>query len=215
MIIFAINCYIAFMLIYVLDKVIINYNKNGRWFQLHAVVNIIIACLTFSDVKDCILHPHLSSEIIPLQHSAFLALILHSYHCFMFKIRYDDWIHHISSVFITTPIFIYYPCKGTSFFLFVTTGLPGAIDYIGLAFYKNNMISKYRQKNINWLTNAYLRMPGGAICSFLLFKDSVFNGIYQNVNILKLLLSFVCYSNTSYYGIQAIQNFERYKNSLF
>ena len=203
------------MVIYILDKVIIKYNKNGRWFQLHAVINIIIACLTFSDVKDCLIQPQQSSESIPLQHSAFFALALHIYHCLMFKIRYDDWVHHISSVFITTPVFIYYPCKGTSFFLFFTTGLPGAIDYIGLAFYKNKMISKHRQKHINFLTNAYLRMPGGAICSFLLFKDSVSHGIYQNINILKLLLSFVCYSNTSYYGIQAIQNFENYKNTLF
>ncbi len=211
MIIFAIKSYIALVFIFILDKAIIKYNKNGRWFQLHALCNLIITFCTFHDVQDCILYPPKSSEIVPIQYSAFIALMLHIYHCLKFEIRNSDWIHHISSVFITTPVFIYYPCKGTSFFLFVATGLPGAIDYIGLVLYKNNIILKYTQKHINTLINTYIRMPGGTICSYLLFKDSIYG---NNINILKLFLSIICYCNTSYYGKQSIQSFERYKYNM-
>ena len=220
MLVITMKCYFIFIIIYILDRIIIKLNKNGRWFQLHAIINIIITLLTMNDVKDCITNPEKSNEIVPLQNSAGFALLLHIYHCLMFKIRYDDWIHHISSVFLTTPIFVSYPCKGTSFFLFIATGLPGAIDYIGLSLYKNDVISKYKQKHITSLINSYIRMPGGAICSFLLFKDGMYNnGIYNepyhNLNIMKLMLSMVCFVNTSYYGVQAIQNFENYKNNLF
>ena len=220
MLVITLKCYFVFIFIYTIDRIIIKLNNNGRWFQLHAIINIIITLLTMNDVKDCILYPEKSNDIVPLQNSAFFALVMHIYHCLMFKIRYDDWIHHISSVFLTTPIFITFPCKGTSFFTFIGTGLPGAIDYIGLSLYKNDIISKYKQKHITYFINSYIRMPGGAICSFLLFKDGMNkNGVYDisydNLNIMKLILSMICFVNTSYYGVQSIQNFEKYKNNLF
>jgi len=198
---------ICLLFIHAIDRFIQYIGKNGRWFQLHAVINMSITALTFHDVKDCIFNPAMSYGRIDVQLAGYLALALHIYHCLMFKIRLEDWVHHILSVFITTPIFIYNPCRGTSVFLFVATGLPGAIDYSSLVLYKNGMIRKYTQKNITSTINSYIRMPGGAICSYLLFKDA----FYERINASLLLLSFIIYTNTVFYGKQSIESFQKYK----
>lgn len=200
---------ICLLFIHAIDRFIQYIGKNGRWFQLHAVINMSITALTFHDVKDCIFNPAMSYELArdTAVWGGYIALALHIYHCLMFKIRLEDWTHHILSVFITTPIFIYNPCRGTSVFLFVATGLPGAVDYSALVLYKNGMIRKYTQKNITSTINSYIRMPGGAICSYLLFKDA----FYERINASLLLLSFIIYTNTVFYGKQSIESFQKYK----
>lgn len=205
------NSALSSFYIYLIDRTICKKHIECRWFMLHSLVNIIICYLTYTDFVTCLLFPEFSSDPIPLQFAGFLALVLHAYHCIMFQIRMEDWIHHVSSVFLVTPIFILYPSRSTSMFLFSATGLPGAIDYTNLVLYKKNYTTKYTQKQITSIVNSYVRMPVCFISSYFLFKDSM---VVYNYNVLLFILSFVLYVNSGFYGKQAIESFEKYKYSL-
>ena len=200
---FSMKSIFAYFFIYLVDTTIKRANYNGRWFQLHATINYVISLLTYNDVIDCMYNPTVSRVSLNIHNAGYLALILHIYHCVFFTIRKEDWIHHISSVFIVSPICICFPTKGMSLFYFFLTGLPGAIDYTMLSFQKNNIISKNYQKKINAHLNIYIRQPGGIICSYLIFKDS----IASTINIYTLFLSFVVYFNASFYCKQAVENY--------
>jgi hypothetical protein len=140
-----------------------------------------------------------------------IACTLHIYHCLFFKIRFEDWVHHILSCFIFAPTCIKFSSKGLSVFYFFCTGLPGAVDYTVLSLVKAGCMVKKRQKQIASALNAYIRMPGGVFCAGLLFKDGL--KIYStNIAGLELLLlSMMVYGNSCFYGKQAMENYGMYK----
>lgn len=197
---------LCYVYIHIVNTLIEKNIWNSNWFQLHSAINFLVALLTFNDVVDCLVNPNMSNNAPSsmFQHTVagMLGLMLHIYHCIMFNLRSDDWIHHFTSVFIVSPICIIYPSKGLSMFYFFCTGLPGAIDYTALVFRKNEMITKYTQKYITAHTNGYIRIPGGIICSYLLFKDSLIIENYYT-----RFLSFIIYMNVTFYGKQAITSF--------
>jgi hypothetical protein len=193
--------------IYILDSCISRINYNARWFQLHAIINYTVSYLTYTDVVECFIDPNASKLVIGTTLSSYFILILHLYHCIAFNIRCEDWIHHISSVFVTAPITILYPYKSVSVIYFFGCGLPGAIDYTMLTLLKNDIIVKKTQKRACANINAYMRMPGGVVGALLLFKD----GLMMNRNIPLLFLSFVTYANVTFYGKQAIETYGKMK----
>jgi hypothetical protein len=204
---------VSYVIIYSLDKCIIFYNKNGRWFQLHFAINMLISILTISDVIDCFKNPEYSYETNQYFISMSLALCLHIYHMVNFKLTIMDIYHHIISCFLCTPLAAIYQKKGISSYLFFNTGLPGGIDYLLLALVKNNYISSLKEKKINSYLNTYIRMPGGVITSYLVFKDVV---NYKNILAIigMYLFSFLIFLNSCFFCKLANENYIERKQKI-
>ena len=196
--------FIAFV-IYILDLSIIRLGYKGRWFQLHTITNAMITYLSYNDTMECFTNPKHSIEPITNYYYLYIILITHLYHCVAFKIRFEDWLHHIISVIIPSPIFILYPNKANSVSCFFICGLPGTIDYAMLTLYKNDMITKKTQKMMCAYLNTYIRMPGCIVSVYLLYKDS----IALNSYLLKML-ALITYGNACFYGKQSIESYERF-----
>jgi len=202
---------VCMLMIYVLDCFLKKTTCKSRWFALHAITNYIIAAITSTDVLACIANPLNSSQPMTLEIAGNMAISLHIYHCIFFKIRFEDWMHHILSCFIFAPTCVKFSSKGLSVFYFFCTGLPGAVDYTILSLVKVGRMVKKRQKQIASSLNAYIRMPGGVFCAGLLFKDGV--NIYSTniAGIELILLSIMIYGNSCFYGKQAMENYGMYK----
>jgi len=203
---------LSFSLLYIIHRVLIQINKNAMWFQLHSIANIIVAFFTYNDVIDCFNDPNRSQEYVSYYIAPCMALTLHIYHVMFFEMRKEDWIHHVGSCFVSIPMSLNYPKKGLSFYCFFCCGLPGAIDYALLSLYKNDFCSKLVEKKINAYLNSYIRMPGGIIGCYLIYKDA----FYMETGILllsNLLLSFSIFMNTCFYGKQAIENYGVWKSN--
>jgi hypothetical protein len=198
------------LLIYIADISIQKFNYKARWFQLHAFINYVIAALTCTDVWDCIKYPDNSQTVYSGKTNMALQLtvLLHIYHCCMFEMRKADWQHHIFG-FIAIPSLLNWQKKGTSILIFFINGLPGALDYTFITLYKNQILNKYTVKNMYSYISAYLRLPGGSICAYLLFKDSISTDV---ILYSPLMLSLFAYLNSSFYGKQAIENYGQYKS---
>lgn len=196
-------------IIYATDVFIKKINYNARWFQLHALINYVISFLSYSDVVECLKQPSLSQVPYSIQTNMAmqLSILLHVYHCFMFEMRKEDWQHHIFG-FITIPALMNWQMKGTALLLFFITGLPGALDYTFISLYKNGVMHKYTVKHIYSYISAYLRLPGGAISSYLFLKDGISSDM---ILYSPLILSLFTYLNSCFYGKQAIENFGGYK----
>ena len=118
-----------------------------------------------------------------------------------------DLYHHFISVFLCTPLCYVYNKKGLACYLFFNTGLPGGIDYLLLVLVKNNKIKGLTEKKINSYLNTYIRMPGGLITSYLVYKDAY---QYNNSVLITMgmyLLSFIIYMNSAFFGKLAIENY--------
>jgi hypothetical protein len=203
----------SFLIIYSIDQVILYYNKKGRWFQLHFYINMLISLLTFSDVLDCFKNPIYSYEKNSYFISMCFALCLHIYHILYFNLTIMDIYHHIFSCFVCTPLAAIYQKKGISCYLFFNTGLPGGIDYLLLSLVKNNYISSLKEKKINSYLNTYIRMPGGVVTSYLVFKDVV---NYSNIlaTIGMYIFSFLIFFNSCFFCKLANENYVERKYDL-
>ncbi len=189
---------------YLLSK--IELNEKIRWFQLHAITNMFICYFVINEVIECFINPNISVEKTNNEWGRSFALSLHIYHCIYFTLRKEDWIHHIGSVFIGAPLFILTNTKGVSVNYFFCTGLPGAVDYIMLTLMKYNYISRLQQKNICCYLNTYIRIPGGIVGAYLLFKDAFMYSSYY-IHYRPLCLSSIIYLNATFYGKQAIGSY--------
>lgn len=196
--------FIAFI-IYILDISIIRLGYKGRWFQLHTITNAMVSYLTYNDMMMCFHNPKYSIEPITDYYYLYIILLTHLYHCIAFNIRFEDWVHHITSVLIPAPIFGLYPIKAHSIGCFFICGLPGTIDYSMLTLYKNNIITKKTQKMLCTYLNTYIRMPGCIVSVYLLYKDSVILESY-----LLKCLACIIYVNACFYGKQSIEVYERF-----
>ena len=117
-----------------------------------------------------------------------------------------DIYHHVSSVFLCFPPSLIYNKKILSLFYFIGTGLPGGIDYLLLTLVKNGQFDYLREKKYNSNINAYIRMPGGAICSFLTLNTALNNPIFLE-RMCGYFLSFIVFTNTAFFGKMAIENY--------
>jgi hypothetical protein len=202
------NTIFSFFIIYVCHYLLLYINKKAIWFQLHFIINVMISILTYENVLDCLNNPMESNNAISNSLSAYLGLNLHLYHTVFFKLRSMDIYHHITSVFLCAPICLFYHTKGLACYLFFNTGFPGGIDYFLLSLVKNNYIQNITEKKINSYLNAYIRMPGGLITSYLIYKDA--NLFYTDNFYMRLglyFLTFTAYLNSTYFGKLAIENY--------
>ena len=199
----------ALFFIYLMDRILLKCNisqqrESTRWFQLHAIVNMWIVYFVYNDVIECLFDPTKSNEMNSSEWGRSFALSLHIYHSLVFTLRREDWYHHITSVFLCAPMCIINNTKAVSFNYFFCTGLPGAIDYSILSLVRTKYISKIKQKKIASYLNTYIRMPGGCTGAYLIFKDA-FQPTETHLN--RILLAFIIYCNSLYYGNQAIGSF--------
>lgn len=179
---FMYSFFIGFFICFLLDKLSIylykNYNNtdkyshNIRWFFIHYVINILVTIFAFTDLQFCILNIS-SCAMNPWINGSLaygLAVSLHFYHILMF---YDvlttvDWIHHITSAVISTPILL--ACNMTSSAvtaLWFMSGLPGAIDYFLLWLVKMGYLNSMIEKQVYVYLTTWIRMPGCVMSSIL------------------------------------------------
>jgi hypothetical protein len=188
---------------FLLTKII---GKKARWFQLHAIINIVICILIGKQTMNLLLSPSLplleysKNDIMALQ----LVLGLHSYHIFIERLTLIEWWHHICFVaFGVLPVLFLYNNQITSLYLFAGCGLPGAIEYTLLSMVKNNKITSLQQKNINSWINNYIRCPISLYAASLAHINSTNTG---NYNLLDLYIIFLVFFNGTFFNKMAIEN---------
>ncbi len=182
-----------------------HYSNKARWFQLHFVMNMFVTAFCLSDIRDIVYDVNESYQPLSDHIAGSIALQLHVYHTLFFELTTIDKYHHISSVFLCFPPSILFNKKILSLFFFIGSGLPGGIDYLLLTLVKNNKMNYLTEKKWSSYINAYIRMPGGAICSFLTFT-AVLNSPDIYVQTTGAFLSFISFTNTAYFGKLAIEN---------
>lgn len=199
--------FVVYYFIYIMDHVLCKYySDKARWFQLHSFINLFVCIFSLSDIIDIVYN--LNEAAMPLTNhiGGTFAVQVHLYHTLNFKLTTMDIYHHVSSVFLCFPPSIVFNKKILSLFYFIATGLPGGIDYLLLTLVKNGKFDYLREKKYNSNINAYIRMPGGAACSFLTFNAALNNPVLIE-KVCGFFLSFIVYANTAYYGKLAIENY--------
>ncbi len=170
------------------------------WFRLHAVANVMIAGVSYPDLFSLVYEPGTGYLPACSEWPPQMGLALHLYHAVVYPMRRDDWLHHVLFVFGCGPLCYVAHCRAMSLYYLFCTGLPGGLDYAALALQKHNVISRQRRRRWVALNNAYFRMPGMSICSFLVGCTFVRTGYLPLA-----LLSFLAYLNGCYYGKRAIE----------
>ncbi len=176
---------------------------RARWFCLHSIGNAVVSLGALKDVAECILDHSSSHTRAEWLMPAGMGFSLHLYHCLAFKLRPEDWSHHLLYVFGVSPLLIFHPTKATSVCLFFCTGLPGVLDYWLLTLVKIHRLPRKVQKRAAGFINAYLRMPGGALGASLLVQDGI--GVHQ-AGAGAAVLGGMMLLNSCYYGHQAIHS---------
>lgn len=146
-----------------------NMRTVARWYKLHAFANFIVCLTSWRDVLNIISHP-----IQQISHSSLMpsniVTVLHLYHMVMFtNLTLIDWIHH---GVMMTLLQISYLCPDvatTNYVLFMTSGLPGGIDYLMLIAVKMGYLLKLREKEINSHINVWLRGPGIVVGAYIIY----------------------------------------------
>tara|TARA_B100000902_G_scaffold399984_1_gene474246 strand:+ start:6070 stop:6774 length:705 start_codon:yes stop_codon:yes gene_type:complete len=189
-------------------------SNKARWFQLHAIINLIIVYIIFEDVK--IYFNELFNGIIEKTSNLdnYFILVLHLYHCLFFNnLSVLDYFHHL--LFIITGVI---PCTHlfktniSRLISFTGCGLPGIIEYGSLVLMKHDIITPLTQKNINSYMYVYLRTPLSIFnvsFIFIAYKEGYF---YQENQIILFYIIFLTYFNGTFYNKLTIEN---YRNSYY
>ena len=182
------------------------YTDKARWFQLHSLANLFVCIFSLSDIISIIYDVNEAAMPLTSYVGGSFALQVHLYHTLNFPLTTMDKYHHISSVFLCFPPSMVFNKKILSLFYFIGTGLPGGIDYLLLTLVKNGQLDYLKEKKYNSYINAYIRMPGGAVCAFLTLSASLNNDILLE-RLSGYFLSFIVFTNTAFFGKLAIENY--------
>lgn len=199
------NC-AALLMLWQMDWLLKRYAAPGRdstrWFRLHSLGNIIVAAAAYSDMIDCLWDPARSGETTNTEWARAFALSLHVYHALAFRLRSEDWWHHVASVYICAPVCIVNDTKAFSVNYFFCTGAPGAIDYAALSLVRSGHLPRLTQKRLGSYLNAYVRMPGGCYGAYLIARNALTapGGWRPGLAATAIIL----YVNSAHYGRQAI-----------
>lgn len=178
----------------------------NNYYLIHSIVNGYIVYSCFPNLinvyqDNSLETPYFITEFI---------IALHLYHIIFYfkKLRYDDWLHHLLSVFIIIPLsltFDGHSILGHSYFFL--TGFPGMIDYFLLYLNRNNFINKNAEKETNFYLNLLIRQPGAILTCSHIIKLLLINQylIYQYLNGLFILL--IVYWNGIYFMNQVIKDY--------
>ena len=180
------------------------YDRILCWFILHAYCNayVVYKCLPYIVI-------FFNDPLISIQDTTelnlhYFALIPHIYHCIAFKLNNDDIFHHALFVFFAMLFKIFTNTGITiSFYLFFINGVPGCIDYIMLAFYKNCIIQKHTRHNVAVYLNSWFRCPGLIISNTMFIFYTLIHEEYFYKKLINILISLLLWSyNGLYYNYQ-------------
>jgi hypothetical protein len=205
---------LSFLLYRFFDSILILYTgRNGRWFKLHAVANFVVVGITSNDIYEIAINPYNAFQ--PKNHimDGIFVLMIHVYHCIYFKLKPIDYPHHIISVFIPTFLIPNIHYRYTSLYTFIGSGLPGGLNYIALSMVKNQQMDRITEKQISSFLNAYIRIPGGIIATFLGLMSAV-NEKNELTKYCIYTTSFLTYYNVVYFGKMAMENYGENKYKL-
>eukprot|EP00041_Stephanoeca_diplocostata_P014802 m.279445 g.279445 ORF g.279445 m.279445 type:complete len:306 (-) comp19805_c0_seq11:562-1479(-) len=172
---------LAFLFVY---DVVFAYQTPGRWFNVHAMANLITVIFCSPAVVAWAKDP--LSVVSPEEYgnspdplgenwldwnvlfhpcndwSILMIVAVHTYHCVAFKLSKQDIFHH----FMFVPTIGVYggflvswgPIRNC--LPFFISGLPGGIDYAMLVLLKRGMTTKLTCKKLSSTLNVWLRGPG-------------------------------------------------------
>ena len=202
--------YIIYSLLtcFIIDySLILTTGTKVRWFKLHGCYNMVMVGLTIDNILKMIQNPYSGFDIINTDMAAIFALMIHIYHCIMFKLKPIDYWHHSISVFFPIILIPNIPkCRYNCVYYFIGTGLPGGLEYFSLVFNKYHYITRYQQKKISAYLNSYIRMPGGILACAYIYLNS-FNIDLMHQRYCMYMLTFIIYSNVTYFGKMSIENY--------
>ena len=190
------------------------FGNEARWFQLHAIINILICFLICKQSLKLILSPnlplseHSENNIMALQ----MVIALHTYHCFINDLSFIEWWHHICFVAMgVLPVLFFYNNEVSSLFLFAGCGLPGAIEYTVLSLVKHKKVTSLNQKKLNSWINNYIRCPISIYGISLSHINNCYTGVYT---FLECYIQFLVFLNATFFNKMAIENHTWHKYNL-
>jgi hypothetical protein len=202
---------------YLFDLYLINQGYKGTYYLNHYLANTYITYLTFNDVINTYFD---FNNIINHEMNLYAVCIvysLHYYHIIYYfsKLKLDDWLHHITMIFIALPLGTIIKCGSLlGHSMFFTTGLPGSINYFLMFLQRNNFIEKTYQKSINRYLNLWFRMPG-CVSQFILSLIFINLHIKDNYQyIFGLITGILTFWNGIYYMDMVVRDYaiQQYKN---
>jgi hypothetical protein len=152
-----------FSIFYGCDVLLSFTSLQGIYYLIHTIHNGFIVYHTYNDVILSFTDfPKASSYPVNID-AASLVFALHFYHIarYRYKLTFEDWLHHITMIFVALPIAVF--LQGglfLGFSLFFTTGLPGGIDYFMLFLVRNGWLNRMTEKRLNRWIQVWIRSPG-------------------------------------------------------
>lgn len=131
------------------------------WFGMHAIVNLAIAWYAFpsivfvfrDDPSIAVTHPVDHDYTPPL-----LAILLHLYHCVLFRLSNDDRFHHVMFALVMGVPSLIYANDAVNAMLFSISGLPGAIIYTVVVLRRSGL-TQISEPHVSAVVNLLLRTP--------------------------------------------------------
>ena len=168
---------VSFVGFYLLDKLIVGVgffpqrDKNGRYFTLHVICNLIVTLVHFDDVVLTYTRP-MEAAFLPCDTLGTAVMFaLHMYHIACFRpLDAVDWAHHIIMIIVTLPMsYLIQPGTLLGHGAFYATGLPGGIDYAMLVAAKKGWMASLTEKRYNAHLQTWIRSPGCIVDAFLVW----------------------------------------------
>lgn len=133
-----------------------------RYFFLHAIINFVIAALSFQDVIYVFSDPLSALASTEVSHwPSSLVFSIHVYHvAFFSNLQWIDWLHHILMVAVGAPLLITGEVGPLmNFNNAFMCGVPGGLDYILLFCVKEGWMKPLMEKRFNSMINVWMRAP--------------------------------------------------------
>ncbi len=180
------------------------FSKKARWFQLHALTNLIIVNIIKNDVYNLTVYPFQTINILDNYYELYYIIVLHLYHFVFFNNTLMDYFHH--SVFVLfgcIPVYYYYNYNIIRLATFTGCGLPGFIEYSLLTLVKHEKIKSLTQKKIMSKIYNYFRYPFGI---FTISYIYIYSGLTQQNLLTTLYTMMIIYLNGAFYNKLTIEN---------
>jgi hypothetical protein len=151
------------------------FKPSGQtiYYVFHSLFNIYIAYISyeylsmiFMDTQSYYYKQHFyEKSFVPVSYQL---VYFHLYHsiCYFYQLKIHDFYHH-GMAFFCLSISCLYDISGHGYAIsFFICGLPGFFYYFSLILLKMNLISKYREIQIQFLSNILIRNIGLIIVSY-------------------------------------------------
>lgn len=136
-------------------------SETTVWFGMHILVNLATAWHAFPSLA-LVFHgdPHIAIAH-PVGHDyapVVLAVLLHLYHCVLFRLSVDDRFHHVTFVLVMGVPSLMYANDAVNAMLFAISGVPGAIIYTVIVLRRLGW-TNISEPRVSALVNLLLRLP--------------------------------------------------------